>query len=167
MAGGIVLITLYDRSYKEETINLILHVQNYENNLNIKIEEQPDLLDIETYYLHNGGNFWVALDKKEGKVIGSIGLMNLSDEIAVLKKFFVYEEYRGKEFSIGQGLFNVLVEYAKKQRIKIIVLDTPFIAKRSHRFYEKNGFILINKEELPIQYDYPDRISSLYRLDIN
>ncbi|MCY9662325.1 hypothetical protein P5G65_12070 [Paenibacillus chondroitinus] len=47
------MITVYDRRYKEEIINLILHVQNHENHLNIKIEEQPDLLDIETHYLHN------------------------------------------------------------------------------------------------------------------
>ncbi|MCY9662324.1 GNAT family N-acetyltransferase [Paenibacillus chondroitinus] len=92
--------------------------------------------------------------------------MKLTDEISVLKNFFVYEQFRGKEFSIGNNLSHVLVDYAKKQGTKIIVLDTPFIAKRSHRFYEKNGFIQINKDELPVQYDYPDRNSLLYRLDL-
>ncbi|MFC5452398.1 GNAT family N-acetyltransferase [Paenibacillus aestuarii] len=159
------MISVYNQRFREEVINLILHVQNVENDLNITLEEQPDLLDIEAHYLNIGGQFWVALDNKE-KVIGSIGLLNLSNEISVLKKFFVYEHYRGKEHSIGQKLFNVLTEYAKAQGTKTILLDTPSIAKRSHSFYEKNGFIQINKDELPIQYDYPDRKSLLYRLDL-
>lgn len=33
--------------------------------------------------------------KDNGKLVGSIGLMNYGDGIGILKKFFVYEEYRG------------------------------------------------------------------------
>ncbi|QGQ97681.1 N-acetyltransferase [Paenibacillus psychroresistens] len=156
---------IYEESYKQGIIELILYVQNDEFDLNISIEEQSDILDIQSHYLLNGGNFWVALDGN-GKVIGSIGLQKKTNEIFILKKFFVYREYRGMGISIGQGLFNILLEYAKQLRIRTIILDTPSIAKRSHYFYEKNGFLKITKQELPIQYEYPDRNSLLYRLDV-
>lgn len=159
------MIKIYKERYKEEIINLILFVQNNEFQLNISVEEQSDILDIQTHYLKDGGNFWVALNESE-KVVGSIGLQKKTIEIFVLKKFFVYLEYRGKEYSVGQGLFDVLIEYSKQQGITTILLDTPSIAKRSHHFYEKNGFKEITKKELPIAYDYPDRNSLLYKLDI-
>ncbi|MBP3965061.1 GNAT family N-acetyltransferase [Paenibacillus lignilyticus] len=153
----------YDAKYKNEIIDLILYVQNSEFHLNIDIEEQSDILDIPTHYLANGGNFWVALNEG-GNVIGSIGLQRLTEDLYILKKFFIYNEYRGKACSIG--LFNEAVIYAKQRDIKTIILDTPSIATRSHRFYEKNGFKEISKHDLPVTYDYPDRDSLLYRLDL-
>lgn len=153
----------YEAKYKDEIVDLILYVQNSEFQLHIGIEEQSDILDIPAHYLANGGNFWVALNE-DGNVVGSIGLQRLTEDLYILKKFFVYSEYRGKAFSVG--LFNELLRYAKQQGIKTIVLDTPSIATRSHRFYEKNGFKAISQRDLPAPYDYPDRNSFLYRLDL-
>lgn len=155
----------FKEMYLEEIIDLILFVQNNEFQLNISIDEQPDILDIQVNYLNDGGNFWVALNEKS-EVIGTIGLQKKTEECFILKKFFVYSDYRGVEFSIGQGLFDKLLEYAQQQGAKAIFLDTPSIAKRSHQFYKRNGFKLINEDDLPISYDYPDRNSLLYRLDL-
>ncbi|MCM3629094.1 GNAT family N-acetyltransferase [Paenibacillus glycanilyticus] len=153
----------YEEKYKNEIIDLILHVQNSEFQLNIGLEEQSDILDIPKNYLANGGNFWVALNE-DGEVIGSIGLQKLWQDFYILKKFFIYKEYRGKTFS--EGLFNEVVLYAKHHGIKTIILDTPSIATRSHRFYEKKGFERISEHDLPVRYDYPDRNSLLYRLTL-
>ncbi|OCT13641.1 GCN5 family acetyltransferase [Paenibacillus pectinilyticus] len=158
-------LSQFEDKYLEEIIELILYVQNYEFQLDISIDEQSDILDIQTNYIHDGGNFWVALNEKR-RVIGTIGLQKKTDEIFILKKFFVYIEYRGGEFAVGQKLFEVLLEYAKQQGATTIFLDSPSIATRSHHFYEKNGFKVITKEELPIPYGYPDRNSYLYRLDL-
>lgn len=159
------MVQLYDDRYTQEVIDLILHVQNVEYGVGISIEDQPDILDINKSYINDGGGFWIALNES-GKVIGSIGLQKKSDEIAVLKKFFVHNKYRGKENGVGVSLYNFLLSFAKEKGFSKIVLDTPSVATRSHSFYRKVGFREITKEDLPIQYDYPDRNSLLFLLEI-
>jgi len=159
------MITIYDDTYKEEVINLILHVQNVEYGVGISVEEQPDILDIQSNYISDGGNFWIALNDN-GEVVGSIGLQKKTNEVAVLKKFFVYKDYRGKEFGIGTGLYKALLDFANKQGFSKVILDTPSKATRSHSFYKKAGFKEIAKEDLAIKYNYPDRDSILFELDL-
>ncbi|AIQ68695.1 GNAT family N-acetyltransferase [Paenibacillus graminis] len=159
------MITYYADKYKEEVIKLILHVQNDEYGVGISVEEQPDILDIQSNYVKAGGNFWVALNEN-GDVVGSIGLQKKTDDIAVLKKFFVYKDYRGKELAIGTGLYETMLDFAQKHRFSKVILDTPSKATRSHSFYKKVGFKEITKSDLPIQYDYPDRDSLIFMLDL-
>ncbi|WP_426448328.1 GNAT family N-acetyltransferase [Paenibacillus sp. S-38] len=160
------MIKIYDDKYKEEVINLILHIQNVEYGVGISVEEQPDILDIQSNYINDGGNFWVALNDN-GEVVGSIGLQKKTNEVVVLKKFFVYKDYRGKEFGIGTRLYEALLDFAKKQGFSKVILDTPSKATRSHGFYKKVGFKEIVKENLPIKYDYPDRDSLIFQLDLS
>lgn len=159
------MIQLYDDKYKKEVIDLILYVQNVEYEVGITIEEQPDILDIKKNYIDNGGHFWIALNQ-EGNVIGSIGLEKKTKKVAVLKKFFVYKKYRGREHGVGMKLYNSLLDFAKNQNISTIILDTPSKANRSHNFYKKVGFLEISKEALPISYEYADRDSLIFRLDL-
>jgi len=153
-------ITGYQSRYRQQIIDLILHIQNDEAGIGLPIEEQPDLLDIPFYYQKNGGGFWLAVE--DDTVIGTIALMNEGNGNAVLKKFFVAEEYRSKK--VGYTLYMQLIQFAKNAGIKTIVLDTPSVAKKSHRFYERAGFVRIQKDMLPFPYSYPDRNSYLYLL---
>lgn len=157
------MIRIYEDIYKKEVIDLILYIQNIEYKIGINIEEQPDILDIRGNYIKDGGNFWVALNSS-GKVIGSIGLQKKTEDIAILKKFFIYKEYRGKEY--GLLLYETLLNFSKIKKIKKIVLDSPAIATRAHNFYKKAGFKEIQKESLPILYNYPDRNSLLFILEL-
>ncbi|CAM4004178.1 GNAT family N-acetyltransferase [Saccharibacillus endophyticus] len=159
------MIKTYSDKYKEEVVNLILHVQNVEYAVGISAEEQPDILDIQSAYIKSGGNFWVALNAND-EVIGSIGLQKKTNEVAVLKKFFVYKDYRGKELGIGAELYQALIDFTKQQGFSKVILDTPSKATRSHGFYKKVGFKEISKENLTITYDYPDRDSLIFELDL-
>lgn len=58
----------------------------------------------------------------------------------------------------------MLLEYDENAGVKCIILDTPSVARASHRFYEKAGFQRISRESLPIEYSFPDRDSLLYIL---
>ena len=89
-----------------------------------------------------------------------------TNEVAVLKKFFVYKDYRGKAFGIGTELYKEFIDFAKKQGFSKIILDTPSKATRSHRFYKKVGFMEIDKKDLPIQYDFSDRDSLIFELTL-
>ena len=42
-------IIKYQDTYKQQVIDLILHIQNSEAKINLTIEEQPDLLDCLLY----------------------------------------------------------------------------------------------------------------------
>jgi N-acetylglutamate synthase-like GNAT family acetyltransferase len=128
----------YKENYKKEVVELVLYVQNIEFEVNISIEEQPDILDIENNYL----NFWIALNENN-KVIGCIGLQE-KNNIGIMKKFFVYKEYR--ETGIGKKLYDNLLEYSKSYSLKNIVLDTPSNAISSHKIYIKSGFKEIKKK---------------------
>lgn len=156
-------IIRYNDKYKQQVIDLILHIQNDEAKINLPIESQPDLLDIHEYYDKNGGGFWIAVEN--GEVIGTFAFMNYDDGNAVLKKFFVRADWRSKK--IGLALYRTVMEYLIKNGYKQALLDTPSVAKASHRFYEKAGFMRITKDELPFCYEYPDRDSYLYLLRID
>lgn len=155
----------YRENYKNQIIALILYIQNFDTNVSLSLEDQPDLNDIENCYLKNGGGFWVAVDDG-GDVIGTLGLVR-KDKYGVLKKFFVASAYRGREKGISAKLFERLLEHARKCGLEQIVLDSPAACHRAHGFYRKMGFGRVVREELPVQYDYADRDSYFFlkRLD--
>lgn len=151
----------YEKKYKNQVIALILYIQNYDNKVDLSLGEQPDMNDIENYYFKDGGCFWIAIND-EDDVVGTLGFMNKYNNCGVLKKFFVMNEYRGKEYGIANKMFEKLVEKAKECGVNKVVLDTPSACYAAHAFYKKHGFSEIGKEELPITYDYPDRDSDLF-----
>lgn len=153
----------YKDEYKDEAIKLILHIQNDEARINLSLDEQPDLKDITGYYNHNGGGFWIALND-ENHVIGTIALMRLNDGWGVLKKFSVRSDYRSQH--VGLALYQTLIEFARAHEFRHIILDTPSVAEKSHRFYKSAGFREIAKENLQVAYTYPDRDSLLFHLDL-
>lgn len=146
-------------------VDLIEFCQNDEAHLGIKMIEQPDVFEIEHHYQENGGNFWIALDGD--KVVGSIGLLKVGQQTAVLKKLFTYPEYRGEPHRLGRKLFQTLLTYAQVQSdIDKLVLDTPMGEHRSHFFYEKQGFKRISREKLTVDYEFPDRDSLIYEREL-
>jgi len=155
-------IETYQEKYKSQIIDLILHIQNEESKISLTLNEQPDLNDIYSSYQKNGGEFWTAVENDS--VVGTIALMYKGVGNCVLKKFFVKKEYRGQ--GIGYRLYCRLIEFAKKNHINTIILDTPSVAVDSHRFYERAGFVKISRDRLPFEYDYPDRNSYLYFLSL-
>lgn len=158
-------IEKYSASDTDEIIALVLHCQNDGTRPLVSVEDQPELLCIKEEYIDKGGSFWVA--KENGKVAGTIGLMNKGNGLCILKKFFVYEPYRGKPHNLGQHLYAVFLDFAKTHGFSKIILDTPKNTDRAHRFYEKSGFRKIEKEELPVQYDYPYDDSDFFCLNLD
>lgn len=160
-----ISIISYLDEFRSQVLDLILHIQNVEAKVNISAEDQPDILAINAEYISDGGGFWVALNEHR-EVVGTIGIQRKSPTIGVLKKFFVAAPYRGMRQGPAIKLYLTLLDFASERGIRIIVLDTPSIAKRSHEFYKRAGFRQIEKAELPVTYDYPDRDSLLFRLDL-
>ncbi len=143
-----------------EIAALILSIQNDEAGLDLTIDEQPDLRDVAASYAEGG--FWIAVDGD--RIVGTIGLLDLNGR-GVLKKFFVEASYRGRS-GPARAMFESLLNRASDLDLIDIVLDTPAIASRSHSFYMRWGFTPITAAELPLGYQYPDRNSRLFRLQL-
>lgn len=148
----------------DDIIELVLHFQNDGSRPMVTVDDQPDLLNIEREYFQRDGYFWVARDEKQ--MVGSIGLMPYRDDIAILKKFFVYEAYQGAPYHIGRKLYSRLLEYAEDKNFKTLLLDTPRNTYRAHDFYHKAGFVKVLEEELPIKFSHPYKDCDFFMLNL-
>ncbi|UTW59102.1 GNAT family N-acetyltransferase [Kordiimonas sp. SCSIO 12603] len=129
---------------------LILEIQTSEFNIDITLDDQPDLKDIESFYRKGIGEFWVA---RHGEVIvGTIALIDIGAGQVAIRKMFVKDTYRGKEHGIAKKLLDVLEEYSAERVVQTILLGTTDKFLAAHRFYEKNGYNLIPEEMLPLTF---------------
>lgn len=140
----------YSDAFKSEVGSLITGIQQGEFNIPITLADQPDLINISDFYQVGSGNFWAAV--VDEKVAGTIALLDIGNGRGALRKMFVHEKFRGKELGVGKTLLNTLLQWAKDKGFSDIFLGTTekFIA--AQRFYEKNGFEEINRDQLPKEF---------------
>lgn len=141
------IIKPVENEYSHAIVDLVLTIQQKEFNVPITIEDQPDLFNITNFYYADGGGFWGAFINDE--LVGTIALVKFADNAAAIRKMFVKKEFRGKEFSIAQKLLETLITYSKENGIDDLYLGTITILEAALRFYEKNNFVRIQKDELP------------------
>jgi len=155
------IATTYSPVYQQEVIDLILSIQQTEFGLPVTLEAQPDLESIPAFYQKDNGNFWIAI--VENKLVGSIALLDIGNSRGALRKMFVHKDFRGNEYGIGRTLLNNLLEWARQKKFKEILLGTTerFIA--AQRFYEKNGFTVIEKQLLPKEFPVMEVDVKFYR----
>ena len=160
-----VIIEKYKDRDKEEVIDLILNIQKNEFGIPINLTSQPDLLKISEYYQTSNGNFWVV--KMKDTIVGTISLLDIGNGQCALRKMFVFKEYRGKEWGVGQKLMNHLIEWAIQKRVKEIYLGTTekFIA--AQHFYKRNGFKEIRINELPKAFPVMEVDVKFYRYNLS
>lgn len=91
-----------NNNFSESVIKLILNIQQNEFNIPITVEDQPDLLEIDNFYLSTGGNFWGAFIDDE--LVGTIALIKFDEKSGAIRKIFVKKEFRGKAYQIAQQL---------------------------------------------------------------
>jgi GNAT superfamily N-acetyltransferase len=157
-----ILIIEFEISEQERVREFVLEIQNGEFHLGFEVEDQPDLIDTAAFY--RNGCFWTA--KMEGELVGTIAIQVLDERNAVLRKLFVKKAYRGGGYRIAGLLLDTLIDFARKKQLTKLWLDTPSVATASHQFYERNGFVLFDKSDLPPNYSYPDKNSKIYTLAI-
>ncbi len=159
-----IIIKEYTEAYKEQIINLILDIQQNEFQIPIKKEEQPDLNDIENFYQSGSSNFWVAMSQE--CVVGTIALIDIGNEQGALRKMFVKSSYRGKIYNAAKLLLKETIEWAEKHSMQEIYLGTTEKFLAAHRFYEKNQFIQLPKENLPVTFPVMKVDTIFYKLHI-
>lgn len=163
MENTLTIKPIYNE-YCDHIIDIILTIQQVEFGLPITINQQPDLRDIEANYHEGGGNFWGAFLGDE--LIGTIALINCGHNTGCIRKMFVKQEYRGREFGAAQQLLNVLLRYCHDQQIAHVYLGTVHQLKAAHRFYERNGFSRVDISDLPAYFPLMKTDNMFYQLHL-
>jgi N-acetylglutamate synthase-like GNAT family acetyltransferase len=129
---------------------VILPIQQAEFEIPITLEAQPDLHDIAAFYQRGNGNFWVALVGDE--VAGTLGLLDIGNRQAALRKMFVKAEYRGAAHGVAHALLQTLLDWCRAHDVAHVYLGTTAKFLAAHRFYEKAGFHEIGRAQLPDRF---------------
>lgn len=157
-----VVIERFSAADQRGVVEVILPIQNQEFGISITEHQQPDLSDIPQFYQQGSGDFWVA--KSCGKVVGTLGLKDIGNAQAALRKMFVSASYRGREFGVAALLLNTLLQHAQSENVRDIFLGTTDKFLAAHRFYEKNGFEEVTVPELPQAFPRMAVDSKFYKL---
>ena len=160
-----ISVVPYSRELQDEVIELILAIQQQEFGFDIQEADQPDLLEIESFYQAGAGGFWVAL--AEGKLVGTIGLRDIGEKRGALRKMFVKAAYRGPEFAVARTLLSTLVESARDRGIEQVYLGTTEKFLAAHRFYEKSGFDRVAESDLPLSFPRMALDTRFYKLALD
>lgn len=131
----------YDNRDREELIKLWVDICIEEHGFK-QWEEDIQILDENDYE-----KILVAL--YDGKVIGSIAYEKYDEEIAELRRVYVYAEHRGK--GIAKKLYNNIMEYIKQNNYKKILVRTMEGFESGLRFYYRNNFKLDFKDGESVQ----------------
>ncbi len=140
---------------------VIVPIQQVEFGIAVTLEDQPDLGNIPAFYQQGNGNFWVA--EADGRIVGTIGLLDIGNNQAALRKMFVAAPFRGGEHGIAKDLLDELFAWSASKCISEIYLGTTDRFLAAHRFYEKNGFAGIARHELPSAFPVMAVDSRFYR----
>lgn len=145
-----ITIDRYAPGDEKDVMALIVPIQREEFGIEISAEDQPDLMQIQSFYQTGTGDFWLA--RRQGEVIGTIGLKDIGNGEVALRKMFVAAPWRGREFGVAKQMLELLIETSKKRGVKRIYLGTTERFLAAHRFYEKHGFELIEQQDLPASF---------------
>ncbi|CDI02351.1 IAA acetyltransferase protein [Candidatus Competibacter denitrificans Run_A_D11] len=145
-----ITIVPFSQHYVQGVVDLILSIQRLEFEIPITLEAQPDLQSISRFYQRGNGNFWVALDGEE--IVGTLGLLDISNRQTALRKIFVKATHRGSKRGVAKQLLDTLIAWCQLRGVLEIYLGTTDVFFAAHRFYEKNGFQMIDRFALPASF---------------
>jgi len=85
--------------------------------------------------------------RKDGTVVGSVGVERVDAETAELHRLYLDAEWRGR--GLGRALVEAVLDWCRAQRVPRLVLwsDTRF--DLAHRLYERMGFRRTGERVLP------------------
>lgn len=117
-------------------------------------KDRLDVMNIEDYYIKNHGQFFIAYDVKENKIIGTIALENCG-KYGILKRFYVEKNYQ--QNGIGRKLYHSLESYIKENtNICKVYLACGRVLEKAHQFYLKNGFEQVEKLDIDMHFAEDD-----------
>ena len=154
-----IAITEYDPAHQSRIDRMMQEIQIEFSEI-ITTKHSTVIRDV---YQLPSQKYWVAF--AGSSVAGTIGVV-LYGKSAVIKRMMVHPQYRGPLFKTAQLLFDTARDWAKAHQADTVYLGTMNQFKAAQRFYTKNGFIEIPKEQLPSDYNSNPMDTLFYKLDI-
>ncbi len=112
----------------------------------VEAHDEEVLGDPEKHIIRPGGTVFFA---KEGKrILGTVALMKIENDVFELTKMAVTPEQQGKK--IGQKLMEHTLEFAREQGWKSLILYSNRKLENAIYIYKKYGF-----EEIPLEDNNP------------
>ena len=87
-------------------------------------------------------NAWIA--ECEGRVVGSVFVVKVSDTEAKLRLLYVEPEMRGT--GLGRRLTQECIAFAKAKGYQRLTLWTSDILHAARHIYQQEGFVLVSEE---------------------
>lgn len=144
---------LVSTASEDQIKNLVRSIRIQDHQLPANGSYDTDLLNIKEYYLNRNGNFWVAMNKD--RVLGTIAVIPVGDELFVLRKMFVDPEFRGAPHYLAKQLLDVFMDYTLSRGAKTICLGTSSSYVRANGFYLKHGFTKMPDDQFPAEFKNP------------
>ncbi len=148
----------FSNEYRDETIQLLIDVAVNEYGF-VNWEKWFRIFENE-FYINDNGNCWLAIES--GKVVGTISLKNLCNNIGEIKNLYVHSRYRNRK--IAQSLLDTLIKFARSNGYNELQLDTYDEFKEAIKFYEKNSFYKYDFIDETYKYIYK---RNLFEEDVN
>ena len=145
-----MIIVPYEPIYKDQVASLITGIQQGEFNVPITLQDQPDLMNIDTFYQIKNGNFWCAMVGDE--LVGTIALIDMGAGEACIRKMFVRADYRGQEHGTAHQLHDTMLAWCSQKSIEQVYLGTLNYLDAAIRFYSKKGYEAIDPADLPASF---------------
>ena len=157
-------IDRFTQGSEKDVIALIVPIQREEFGVEISAHDQPDLIDIPSFYQTGSGDFWLA--RSQDEVVGTIGMKDIGNDEVALRKMFVAAPWRGREFGVARQMLECLIAASKQRKVKRIYLGTTEKFLAAHRFYEKYGFERIDQQDLPVSFPVMGVDTRFYALEV-
>ena len=102
-------------------------------------EADRDVIEVEKYYLNQGGEFWVVEHK--GRLIGTAAYYPVKNDPqgVEIRKMYLLPEARG--WGLGKYLLQELEKAIANAGFKIIYIETASVLKEAVILYEKNHYL--------------------------
>lgn len=155
-------IQTFESKYQCEVVSLIEKIQVGEFNIPIEVGQRQELQSISKSFQKDKGNYWIAFFNQI--LIGTIAVIDIGHHAFELRDVFLDKDYRGTGFA--KQLLVTVFEWAKEHDIHTIYLGTTLSFRAAHRFYEKNGFREIAREDMPSYCQPMDCDEKFYQFDL-
>lgn len=139
----------FNQSDQAAVEKLVLMIQRDEFGLDLSADNQPDLKNIAGFFSQIGSAFWVAVAASDGTLIGCIGLEAIGGPVAVMRKFMVHQDWRGRELGVADALHTQFVEHARLIGALQAALSTVSSTKAAQSFYSRAGYRIIKCDAMP------------------
>ena len=135
MKKNISKICIKKYETKFDNYFFVLNKAWIEESWTLEESDKKDLLNPDKI-IHNGGQVFFALENQ--KVIGTVAMINSSDDRFELAKMTVQEDFRGK--GIANMLMDECLKFAKENKANEIFLISNDSLTIARNLYDKYGF---------------------------